>query len=319
MENSFNCPCCQSNDWCTVQQCHYKNQPNESIENNYHKYILSLRHQVLFNVWFPNQSKVVLTAIYCKICGFMCYSPRPNQKDLEAKYQYIIARKNIGPLPNHSPRALKLDQKRASFMKDTIAKHHSIESQKVLDVGGLDGRFLKPFLERDCSCYLVDFNQKPYPGVERIGSTLDDIPAGTLFDILICSHVLEHVSEPGEFLRQLCSFLAPNGVVYIEVPLEVYEGIAIKTDPVTHINFFTVNSLKNALLLNGHRPLSIKGRFSSYNGKYKRVAWAVSSAAEIKTSLSKVSSINTKRLVNPGALSKLIRGAENYWLKWVLN
>ncbi|MEJ7679843.1 MAG: class I SAM-dependent methyltransferase [Segetibacter sp.] len=249
----------------------------------------------------------------------MCYSPRPNKDDLQAKYQYLSERGNIGTLSNPTRRALRLDRQREHFMNRMIAKHHNAEYQKVLDVGGGDGRLLRPFLEEGCRCYLVDFNPKPYLGIHRIGSTLEDIPSGSIFDILICSHVLEHVNDPGEFLSQLRSLLTNNGVVYIEVPLEIWRGIPINSDPVTHINFFTVNSLKNALLLNGLQPLSIKGKFSPYDGKYKRVAWAVASAAEIEPSLSSVSSIDTKKLIKPGLLPKLLRHVENFWLKKILN
>lgn len=322
MQTSFNCPLCETNNWYKVKKYHHENQTNKSLENNYTNHpssFINIRQQILFDVWFPSQKKVVLTSIYCKTCGFMCYSPRPNKDDLQAKYKYLSERGNIGILSNPTPRALRLDRQRELFINKMIAKHHNVEFQKVLDVGGGDGRFLRPFLEERCSCYVVDFNPTPYPKVQRIGSTLDDIPSETFFDILICSHVLEHVSDPGEFLRQLCSILSDNGVVYIEVPLEIWQGIPINRDPVTHINFFTVSSLRNGLLLNGLQPLSIESKFSPYDGKYKRVAWAVASAAELKTSLSSVSSIDTRKLIEPKPLHKLSRKIENFWIKKVLN
>src|SRR5687768_3589939 len=101
MEISFNCPSCQSNNWCTVKQHVYENETNKKSENNHtnrFENYLNIRRQILFNVWFPNQKKVVLTSIYCQNCGFMCYSPRPNNDDLQAKYQYLSERGNIGML-----------------------------------------------------------------------------------------------------------------------------------------------------------------------------------------------------------------------------
>lgn len=317
MEIQFNCPCCKANNWCMVQKHHF-DQTSKKSENNrtgYTENYLSKRFEILFKVWFAGHKKVVLTTMYCNSCGFMCYSPRPNQDDLQAKYEYLSKRGNIGILSNPTQRALKLDRRRELFMKKMITKHHAIRSQKVLDVGGGDGRLLRPFLEEDCSCSLVDFNPKSYPGVHRVGSTLEDIPGGNLFDILICSHVLEHVDDPSKFLRQLRSRLSDKGVVYLEVPLEIWGDIPIDIDPVTHINFFTVHSLKNALLLNGLEPLSIKSKFSPYDGRYKRVAWVVAAAAGIETSFSSVNSIATINLVTPGSLKKLNRVVENSWLK----
>jgi O-antigen biosynthesis protein len=39
------------------------------------------------------------------------------------------------------------------------------------------------------------------------------------FDIVICSHVLEHVSKPDDAMRELFRILQPNGIAIIMVPL----------------------------------------------------------------------------------------------------
>ena len=148
---------------------------------------------------------------------------------------------------------------------------------------------------------------------------MDEIPKGSLFDIIVCSHVLEHVNEPGKFLRQLRSLLSVNGVIYIEVPLEIWKGIPIQSDPVTHINFFTVNSLRNALLLHGFTALSIKNELSSYGEKYKRVAWAVAAATEEEANLNNINSLQTKSLLQPKATEKLVRYLEDFRLNAILN
>src|SRR5258706_12505257 len=143
MEMSFNCPCCQANKWCTFKKYYYENQTNKNLENTRSNYIanfLNIRKRILFDVWFPNQKKVILTSIYCKICGFMCYSPRPTEDDMKAKYQYLSNRGNIGVLSNQTPNALKLDRQRELFMNKAIAKHHKVKFQKELDVGVGYGR-----------------------------------------------------------------------------------------------------------------------------------------------------------------------------------
>ena len=38
------------------------------------------------------------------------------------------------------------------------------------------------------------------------------------FDLIILSHVLEHVTQPIELMSQVASLLTPNGICYIEVP-----------------------------------------------------------------------------------------------------
>lgn len=310
METTFNCPCCRNQNLETVNKYHYYNQISKRTipaKNTFGANFLDIRRRKLFDVWFSNKKEIVLTSIYCKACGFKCYSPRPNETDLQAKYQYLSEREKTGALANPTPRALRLDHQREVFLGKVIAKHHDLRFQKVLDVGGGDGRLLKPFIKEKCDCFIVDFNPKPLPQIHRLGSTIDDIQTKDLFDIIICSHVLEHVTEPGKLLQDIRSHLSNDGVVYIEVPIQIWEGIPINLDPVTHINFFTVASLRNALLLNGLYPIAIKYKLAPYDGKYKRVVWAVASATERKTSLTNVSisSVDTKKLLYPTLLLKI--------------
>jgi hypothetical protein len=140
-----------------------------------------------------------------------------------------------------------------------------------------------------------------------------------LFDTVICSHVLEHVSDPGLFLDELRPLLIKCGVIYIEVPSEITEGIAIHIDPVTHVNFFTDASLRNALMLKGFNPLAIHKRLASYGENYKRVIWAIASVTQVKGHNIKTKYNNTKRLLFPKPIDKIVRRVENYWLKYVLN
>lgn len=322
MEQSFNCPICESNNWIESKKYYYEYESSLQDDNDsadYRSKFLKKRRHILFDLWFPNQKKIKLSAIYCKSCGFMCYSPRPEKIDLQSKYEFLSKRGSIGILSEASPKALKLDDKRAAFIKNKVEKYRKDPSNRALDVGGGDGRLLRLFLEEGYKCFLIDFNLKPYPGIERIGSTFDDIKQGEVFDVIICSHVLEHVSDPGIFLRQLSSFLSKNGVAFVEVPLEIWEGIPISNDPVTHINYFTEKSLEHSLLLNNLQPLAIESKYSSYDGYYKRVAWSVASSSDIKTPLNKLNSNSTTRLLQPGLIRKLYRKAENFWLNKILN
>ena len=69
------------------------------------------------------------------------------------------------------------------------------------------------------------------------------------FDIVICSHVLEHVSDLSNLVTKLKEQLKSNGIIYAEVPQEIWAGLRIDADPVTHVNFFSLNSFLSILLL----------------------------------------------------------------------
>lgn len=59
-------------------------------------------------------------------------------------------------------------------------------------------------------------------GVEVFAS-LDEIPRGH-YDLVLCRHVLEHVTEPLSLLNDLKSFLAPEGQLLLIIPVEGTTG-----------------------------------------------------------------------------------------------
>jgi SAM-dependent methyltransferase len=274
MQENFLCPACNSDDWRFHKTFVYRSGEAGGNASNQQSEYISLRQRVLFEVWFPEAGEVALKAQYCVRCGFMCYSPRPEAKDLAAKYEFLGSRENIGGSNLDDPEELRLDRKRADRLLKTVSKYvHPLRS--VLDVGGGDGKLLAPFVEKGIESYLLDFNTKPRFGITRLGSTWNDLPEDKRFDCIICSHVLEHVDNPVQFIRSLLSHLAPEGKAYLEVPGEIWEGIPIQADPVTHINFFTKTSLKNVFQAAGGRCLAAKETVGTY-GKWRiPIIWAI--------------------------------------------
>lgn len=65
--------------------------------------------------------------------------------------------------------------------------------------------------------------RKGYPNVDLDIITLKDWASHRLLkmthDIIICSHILEHVPNPPDFLRTLLKCLAPNGIIVCLVPI----------------------------------------------------------------------------------------------------
>ena len=63
--------------------------------------------------------------------------------------------------------------------------------------------------------------------------------------------------------------------MYAEVPQEIWAGLRIDADPVTHINFFTFNSFRNLFLVNGFQILEANQEISNYGRGYLEVIWLV--------------------------------------------
>lgn len=57
----------------------------------------------------------------------------------------------------------------------------------------------------------------------------------------------EHVAEPLRTLKDLRRRLAPDGVLYVEVPIEIWTKPPLQDEPVTHVNFFSSASLRHLM------------------------------------------------------------------------
>jgi SAM-dependent methyltransferase len=121
---------------------------------------------------------------------------------------------------------------------------------KALEIGPGTGFFAKHWLklnpesvyfanETDQSCH--DFLVKA--GVHLVAKQLAE-----QVDLVIMSHVLEHTSNPAEFIQEATSKLRLGGVLFIEVPCQDW---AHKDLDEPHILFFEKKSLHRLLIDQG--------------------------------------------------------------------
>lgn len=265
-----------------------------------------LRRRVLFEVWFPGEQEVVLRARVCKSCGLVAYAPRPSATDLDAKYEFLGRFERTGASDPSEAGAL-MDRERAARTRDAADEALGREATRVLDFGGGDGKLLAPFLERGAEGAVIDHNRKPLPGVTRLGATLDDAQADGSYDAIIASHVLEHLAGPASALRALRGFIAPEGVIVSEVPLEVWKGAPIARDPVTHVNFFTTGTLAELHERSGWRIVDARALRGSYADARKEVAVVVAGTGGGPPSITKCGAEEAERLLDPGIGTELTR------------
>jgi SAM-dependent methyltransferase len=87
---------------------------------------------------------------------------------------------------------------------------------------------------------------------------LDSLPED-FFDVILCSHVIEHLRNGLEVLGKLNSKLAPGGKIYIEFPslaslnLPSMNGTLHFCDDPTHVRLYSVLDVCNVLLDGGLR------------------------------------------------------------------
>jgi SAM-dependent methyltransferase len=277
METAFSCPACVSDAWDEVGTHPYWRVEHEPAGIWHRDDEVRLRRRVLFEVWFPGAAVVTLRSRRCRICGMICYAPRPNDAELSSKYRFLRAALAATPVPSLSAIIEAADAARAAAILDALASRVEVPG-RVLDVGGGDGRLMTPFADRGFECFLVDQVEHTRPAVRRIGDRIDDVPPDLTFDAAVCSHVLEHVASPRELLELVRDRLRDGGAVYVEVPWEVFHNNAwnpIAVQPVEHINFFTADAVERILHGAGFTVDKAEVGWGSYEGRPLPVIRAV--------------------------------------------
>lgn len=268
------CPICTASTWQQRSAVVYRRDVEPHVRSDAKRDYVRLRRSVLFDLWSKGAERVELTPQYCTSCGFMCYTPRADETDLQLKYDFLGLHERTGSGSGQHPREAEFDQRRAQRAFDLLRARHP-RARTVLDIGGGDGRLLAPFLAAGFECSVLDHNPRPVAGVRHLGATWADLAPDAQFDLLICNHVLEHVAQPVEFARQSLAHLQPDGYAYFEIPLEIWGNIPIDPDPVTHVNFFTRRTLCHTLALAGGGALASREIGGTYAQWRLPVAWAV--------------------------------------------
>ncbi len=188
----------------------------------------------------------------CKDCGLLFTSPRMTPgsvaKFYEDDYRAIYRGKS------KATQSFFDDQIRhGRQVLRRVAREKSVaKGNRVFDIGCGAGGVLIPFKEASFECYGCDFGSDYLERGRAAGLTLE---AGSFealrqyapADLIIASHVLEHCLDPIEELRGWASLLAPNGLIYIEVPglFDVYRSYKSLSlfFHVAHVFGFTLGTL----------------------------------------------------------------------------
>lgn len=260
------CPVCGVTRWRELGHRTYRasEAPSRSV-------YVRKRYQVMFSDWFPGQDHVRITSLLCTCCGLITYRPRPGNDDLDAKYRRLHQRET----PSRRRRMTEVDRARAAEVFShavRLSGRTVLRDQAVLDFGGGDGRLMLPFVEAGCRCDLVDYVSESQPGVTRRASVLAEVPVTARYDWIVACHVLEHLASPLETVRELASRLGPGGVLFVEVPLEIWGRPPLLPEPVTHINFFTRSSLRYLIEMAGLQVIDCRLSSSLHPTRRRRPA-----------------------------------------------
>jgi len=211
---------------------------------------------------------IVIDSAVCADCGFYSTFNEISTEDLSRLYidyrsdSYNKEReifepgyKSIAGIVGAQREALIRVKALDQYFKD-LAKFSKFDINNIknaMDWGGADGRFLPKF-SQNCNRSVYEVSSiEPIQGVAR-KQVLTDCDK---YDYIQIAHVMEHVSNPFEFLKDPLKHIADEGHLYIEVPLEIERPESIIEDVLSgrlqlivheHINKYTTDSLRELVL-----------------------------------------------------------------------
>lgn len=199
-----------------------------------------------------NEAKVTISR--CRSCSFLFTNPRLTTEDLERKYAAIAAldlahRRRRGRPPH-------LDERRRRTTP-LLLQHLPKSDGRILDYGGAEGFLLSPLIDAGHQGYVVDYIDYPREDerIAYLGTHLGETVAENgPYDLVLLLHTLEHVADPVAMVGSLRELLAPEGLLYVEVPLGAWLEWESLKEPLTHINFFSEQSLVRTISEAGLHP-----------------------------------------------------------------
>jgi len=247
MEKVSSCPVCNSTSLTRLGDHTYE-FPGDDVKNNLisKKYV---RRWILFkHILKTDDKSTVFHVDMCSDCGFIFSNPRFTTEEMELKYKLIDELGSVkARVSNYPEKYRDMRAKRIFDLVDGCRGDLGLTgSARVLDYGGQGGVNLKYFDENGYACEVIDYEEWPMPGnVKYAGRTLNDVQGNP--EIVLCNHTLEHVVDPVDFVSGIANVMNNASLLYIEVPLGAfyreYQRV-MDIEPLTHVNFFSEQSLK---------------------------------------------------------------------------
>ena len=212
--------------------------------------------------------------VRCAACGMVYIWPRPSREASRASYAEGMRGKPATSTPEAAPdrerECLEImrsyDLEYNAYTQPGLALRlqrvtRSRRVRRMLDFGCGAGHLLA--LARrllGCETFGVEIHPVARMGAERFGFQLHGGPLeeapfeNESFDLIYSGQVFEHLPEPRVELTLLWRFLAPGGLLYIEVPnyrslsIRLGRDRFVRNRPPGHLNYFTPATLRKLVL-----------------------------------------------------------------------
>lgn len=168
----------------------------------------------------PNQYDVVS----CENCGFVFADTSANQEIYDRYYAEMSKYEDVNTASGggDKPYDLKRLNQTANDIERILTNN---KSARILDIGCGNGGLIQIMKERGYKNVVgldpseTCVNSMKNKGLEACkGGLFSKSEMDKTFDLIILSHVLEHIYDLSNAVSNLKKFLQPNGLVYVETP-----------------------------------------------------------------------------------------------------
>lgn len=198
--------------------------------------------------------------VSCEHCNFIFFDTPTKKTDL---YQYY--HENLHYLSNNYGTGSTIEKEECRYISilSILKKYDLKRKNKIIDVGSAKGGFLF-FLKKNGYENLRAIELLPecvnyirVNGISAYEGSADSIPVPDhSVDIIVLSHVLEHIIDLKPVIEEIFRVLSDSGLIYVEVPTLEY-GCSFKNAPLwdliyEHVNYFTQQHLLSYFLYNNY-------------------------------------------------------------------
>lgn len=202
---------------------------------------------------------VTLTLFQCSQCGLIQLLDEP-----VSYYRDVIRTAGLSD---------ELKEYREKFFGNFVEKYE-LKGKRIIEIGAGCGEFLSIMNTTGAHGYGLEHLQTSVDECHRKGlevfqgfvENADTQIEGAPYDAFFIMNFLEHIPNPGEFLTGIGNNLSDDAVGLIEVPNVdmILDKLMFSEFISDHLMYFTEQSLRNLLVINGFEVLSCESVWHDY-------------------------------------------------------